>query len=288
MNRTARTFVVVVLAVAMASIATYLVYRAIENRPVREVEIAQSFAVVAAEPLPLGTLVTNTNVKVVPWPAANPVPGGFKSIDEVVDRGVLSSVAMNEPLTTNNVAGKEAGAGLPPTIPTGMRAMSVRVNEVVGVAGFVVPGTRVDVMVVIPQSDGNLARVVVSNVQVLAAGTRYDQQAAREGKAVPSSVVTLLVSPEDAELVGLASNQGTLLLTLRNPLDTEPTISRGTRAVSLVTGAPQVAAPPAPVRSSKPRVVPPPPAPPPPPPPPPKAYSVEVIRGAKRTEEVIK
>ena len=103
----------------------------------------------------------------------------------------------------------------------------------IGVAGFVVPGTRVDVMAVIAQAGGSLARVVVSNVQVLAAGTRYDQQAARDGKPVPSSVVTLLVTPEDAELVGLASNQGTLLLTLRNPLDTQPTMSPGTRSVSL-------------------------------------------------------
>lgn len=287
MNRTARTVIVVVLAVAMASVATYLVYRAIQNRPVREVEIAQSFAVVAAEPLPLGTLVTKTKVKVVPWPAANLVPGSFSSIDEVVDRGVVSSVAVNEPLTGNNLASKEAGAGLPPTIPTGMRAISVRVNEVIGVAGFVVPGTRVDVMVVLAQAGSSLARVVVSNVQVLAAGTRYDQEAAREGKAVPSTVVTLLVSPVDAELVGLASNEGQLLLTLRNPLDTQSTSSPGTRTISL-TGTPLPEAP-APARSRPVRLRA--ALPPPPqvlPPPPPKTYSVEVIRGAKRTEEVIK
>src|SRR6185503_9423239 len=111
MNRTSRTIIVVFLAVAMASVATYLVYRAIENRPVREVEVAQSFAVVAAEPLPLGTLITRNNVKLVPWPAANQVPGGFKAVDDVVDRGVVSPVAMNEPLTGNNIANKDAGAG---------------------------------------------------------------------------------------------------------------------------------------------------------------------------------
>jgi pilus assembly protein CpaB len=286
MNRTSRTIIVVVLAIASASVATYLVYRAIENRPVREVEIAQSFAVVAAEPLPLGTLVTRNNVKLVPWPTANPVPGGFQSVDDVVDRGVVAPVAMNEPLSGNNLATKEAGAGLPPTIPNGMRAISVRVNEVIGVAGFVVPGTRVDVMVVIAQGDGNLARVVVSNVQVLAAGTRFDQQAARDGKPVPSSVVTLLVTPEDAELVGLAANQGTLLLTLRNPLDTQPTMSPGTRSASL-TGA-QVRIPATDNRPARPRVAPPQPTAAPAPPPPPRVYSVEVIRGAKRTEEVIK
>lgn len=285
MNRSTRSVVVVVLAIAMASVATYLVYRVIQNQPIREVEIAQTFAVVAAEPLALGTLVTRANVKVVPWPAANTVPGGYSSVDEVVDRGVVSSVAMNEPLTGNNLASKEAGAGLPPTIPTGMRAMSVRVNEVIGVAGFVVPGTRVDVMVVLSQGEGSLARVVVSNVQVLAAGTRYDQEAAREGKAVPSSVVTLLVSPEDAELVGLASNQGQLLLTLRNPLDTLPTTSRGTRTVSLTGAPPPEPAAAAPPRPARPRAA---TLPAPASPPPPKIYSVEVIRGANRTQEVIK
>ena len=289
MNRTTRTVIVIVLAIGMASVATYLVYQAIQSRPIREIEIAQSYAVVAAAPLPLGTLITRNNVKQVPWPAANPVPGGFKSIDEVLDRGVVAPIAMNEPLTGNNLATKDAGAGLPPTIPTGMRAISVRVNEVIGVAGFVVPGTRVDVMVVLPSAGGSLARVVVSNVQVLAAGTRYDQQAARDGKPVPSSVVTLLVSPEDAELVGLASNQGQLLLTLRNPLDTEPTTSPGTRTARLTGSAPlSEPAPAATPRPARPRAAAPPPAPVPPPPPPPKAYSVEVIRGAKRTEEVIK
>ena len=267
MNRTARTVIVVVLAFAMASVATSLVYRAIQNRPVREVEIARSFAVVAAAPLVLGTRITTTNVKLVPWPAAHPVEGGFTSIADVVDRGVISAVAVNEPLTGNNLASREAGVGLPPRIPNGMRAISVRVNDVIGVAGFVAPGTRVDLMVVIPQAGGSLARVVVSNVEVLAAGT---------------SVVTLLVSPKDAELVGLATNQGTLLLTLRNPLDTQPTTSSGTRSASLTgaSQAPAVVASPRSAQPSAPVSLAPPPLP--------KVYSVEVIRGAKRTEEVIR
>src|SRR4029079_10338764 len=148
-------------------------------------------------------------------------------------------VAENEPLSGNNVASKEAGAGLPPTIPQGMRAISVKVNEVIGVAGFVVPGTRVDVMAIVRDNSKSLARVVVSNVQVLAAGTRYDQEAAREGKALQgTSVVTLMVSPADAELVGLAAIEGQLMLTLRNPLDTSVTPSSGTYAARLAGGGP--------------------------------------------------
>jgi pilus assembly protein CpaB len=286
MSRTTRTFIVLAVAVALASGATYLVYTAIKSRPAREVEVAHSFLVVAAHPLALGSRLTAADVKQVGWPTANPVPGGFTSVDEVVDRGVIAPVAENEPLTGNNLASKEAGAGLPPTIPPGMRAISVKVNEVIGVAGFVVPGTRVDVMVIMGQGAAGVARVVVSNVQVLAAGTKYDQDVAKQGQAMPSSVVTLMVSPDDAARVGLASTEGQILLTLRNPLDTAPTSSVGISTGNLMSGGitrpdPEVAAQPA-----KPRRV---AAAPPPPPPAPKPYTVEVIRGAKRTtEEIIK
>jgi pilus assembly protein CpaB len=266
MNRSLRTVLVVGIAMGLAAVATYLVYRAIQNRPAREVEVPHAFAVVAAHPLTLGSRVAAGDVKVVPWPSANQIPGGFTTLEEVVDRGVIAPVAENEPLSSNNVASKEAGVGLPPTIPPGMRAISVKVNEVIGVAGFVVPGTRVDVMAIVRDSNKSLARVVVSNVQVLAAGTRYDQEVAREGKALPgTSVVTLMVSPSDAELVGLAAIEGQLMLTLRNPLDTSVTPSTGTYAARLAgDAAPPKSASDAPPR----RVAPPPPTPAPPPPPP--------------------
>ncbi len=287
MNRSLRTIVVVAIAVGLAGLATFLVYRAIKSRPAVEVEVAHAYAVVAAHPLALGSRVTAADVKVVPWPAANPVPGGFTTIEEVADRGVIAPVAENEPLSGNNIATKDAGVGLPPTIPPGMRAVSVKVNEVIGVAGFVVPGTRVDVMAIVRDSSKSLARVVVSNVQVLAAGTRYDQEAAREGKALPNtSVVTLLVSPQDAELVGLAAIEGQLMLTLRNPLDTSVTPSTGTYANRLAGDS----APPKPATTGAApvhRVAPPPPAPTPAPPPPPK--TVDVIRaGVVGKKEIIK
>src|SRR6186713_2686349 len=117
MNRSLRTILVVGIAVGLASAATYLVYRAIQDRPMREVEVAHAFAVVAAHPLALGSRVTADDVKVVPWPAANPVPGGFIAVDQVLDKGVIAPVAENEPLNANNLASKEAGVGLPPTIP---------------------------------------------------------------------------------------------------------------------------------------------------------------------------
>jgi pilus assembly protein CpaB len=289
MNRSTRTFLVLAVAIGLASASTYLVYRAILSRPAREVEVAHAFAVVAAHQLTLGAQLKAGDVKVVPWPAANLVPGAFSNVDDVIDRGVIAPVSENEPLTPRNVATKESGAGLPPTIPPGMRAISVKVNEVIGVAGFVVPGTRVDVMVIMHQGQGSVARVVVSNVQVLAAGTKHDQEVAKTGEAMPSSVVTLMVSPDDAERVGLASSEGQILLTLRNPLDTATTPSTGINTSSLTSGitnggtATAEVATPQPARPRRVAV-----APPPPPPPAPKAYTVEVIRGAKRTEEIIK
>lgn len=284
MNRNARTIAVLAVALILATASTYLVYRAIQSRPTKEVEVAHAFTVVAAHPLPLGTMLAPTDVKVVPWPAASLVPGSFTTVDDVVGRGVIAAVAENEPLSGNNLATKQAGAGLPPTIPPGMRAISVKVNEVIGVAGFVLPGTRVDVMVILPEGQtGSLARVVVSNVQVLAAGTKYDQDAAKEGQAMPSTVVTLLVQPEDAEKIGLASNQGQIMLTLRNPLDTAVADSTGVRTSSLAGGPSTAPA----AASARPRRAPV-PAAAPEPPPQPKIYSIEVIRGAKRTEETIK
>jgi pilus assembly protein CpaB len=279
MNRSTRTVLVVVIALATASAASYLVYRAIQRIPVREVEVASAFAVVAATHLPVGTLVTKEQVKLVPWPAAHQVPGAFTSIDQVANRGVIQPVAANEPLTESKLAPLGAGAGLSPTIPSGMRAISVKVNEVIGVAGFVVPGSRVDVLVTVDEGGGKsgMARAVVSNVQVLTAGTRFDQEKARaDGKPIPTTVVTLLATPQDAERITLAAAEGKIMLTLRNPLDVNPTETQGTRMANLM-GAP--AAPPVEKVIKGRKVV----VPPPPPPPPPAPYTVESWRGGKRS-----
>jgi pilus assembly protein CpaB len=283
MNRSLRTILVVGIAIGLASAATYLVYRAIQSRPMREVEVAHAFAVVAAHPLTLGSRVTAADVKVVPWPAANPVPGGFIAIDQVVDKGVIAPIAENEPLNSNNLASKEAGVGLPPTIPPGMRAISVKVNEVIGVAGFVVPGTRVDVMVILHTGTTSVARVVVGNVQVLTAGTRYDQESARDGKALPSSVVTLMVSPSDAELVGLAASEGQIMLTLRNPLDTAVTPTTGTSSARLA-GDPSTVKPASTSASGPARRA----APPPPPPAEPAPKKPVPVIKAGVIKEIIK
>jgi pilus assembly protein CpaB len=280
MNRRNRTLIVVAVAVILASLASFGVYRAIQRIPVREVEVATRHVVVAnpgkAPMLPVGTLLTREQVAIVAWPAASPVPGSFSSVDEVVGRGLIAQVMQNEPITESKLAPRESGAGLPPTIPAGMRAMAVRVNDVIGVAGFTLPGTRVDVIVTVTGNNVSQSRVVLNNIQVLTAGTVFDHEKSREGQAIPARVVTLLVTPSDAERLALAQTEGAIVLALRNPLDTELVETSGARMSALV-GAP----PAPPVRAvvqGRPRMV------QPAPPPPPKPYTVESIRGARRTE----
>lgn len=283
MNRGTRTLVVVAVAVLVATLATMAVYNAVRQIPERVVERAGVPVVVAAKNIPMGTKLSAADLRVAEWPASNPVTGAFPTIDALLERGLVADLVENEPLTETKLAPTEAGAGLPPIIPPGMRAISLQVNEVIGVAGFVTPGNRVDVVATISKGDINMSRVVVSNVRVLAAGTRYDQQKAQSGEPQQTTVITLLVTPPEGEKIALASVEGRLHLTLRNPLDGEATSTDGVRIAALL-GSPDP--PPAPrvVRvQAKVQAL-----PPPPPPPVSRIYTVEAIRAAKRTEEVVK
>jgi pilus assembly protein CpaB len=283
MNRTTRTLVVVTIAVILAAAASFGVYRAVQNIPVREVPVAHHSAVVAKRELPLGTMITKEDVKLVPWPSSDPLPGGFQTVDQVVDRGLVVSVLENEPLSESKLAPVDAGAGLPPTIPAGMRAISVKVNEVIGVAGFTVPGTRVDVLAMVRNNNESMSRIVVSNVLVLTSGTKYDQDEARkDGKPMRTTVVTLAVTPPDAERIALAANDGQIILALRNPMDQEVVQTTGIRATALMVGAAppppvvrtvgtrKVVVPAAPVVAMRP------------------VYTVEAIRASKRSEESVR
>jgi pilus assembly protein CpaB len=285
MNRSTRTFVVVIIAVGVAALASFGVYRAIQRMPVREVEVRSLHQVVATRTLEMGQLITKDDVKLVAWPQSSPVEQGFTTIESVMNRGLVDGVVANEPLTEGKLAPLEAGGGLPPTITEGMRALSVKVNEVIGVAGYVVPGTRVDVIVTLSNrgQQDSMTRVVVSDVEVLTAGTRMDQAKARDGQAIPANVVTLLVTPDDAEKIALAASEGSIMLSLRNPLDRTPTQTMGVRTAALMGepapapvvktgGGRRVAVRPAVAVSA----------------PAPKVYTVETIRGAKRAEEVIR
>lgn len=233
MERHKRMLIVMAIAVVTATLATWTVYGALGRSPARQV-VARLQVVVAAHAIPIGTAITHADVKLVDWPATSPLAGSFSSPDAAVGRGAVVAVSENEPITEARLAPREAGAGLSPAIGRGMRAISVKVNEVVGVAGFVTPGTRVDVALTVRHGQDVISRLLVTNVQVLTTGTRYDQEAAREGKPIPSTVVTLMVTPLQAERIALASTEGQMTLMLRNPLDVDDPETPGVRLAALV------------------------------------------------------
>jgi pilus assembly protein CpaB len=215
-------------------------------------------AVVAKRDLPAGSIIRREDVKTVSWPGSA-VPQGFATeASAVVGRGLITEVRENEPLLDWKLAQREAGGGLQITIPEGMRAVSVGVDEVIGVAGFVLPGTRVDVLVtVVPSSDRmqSITRTILTNVRTLAADQRYQQDI--EGEPTSVTVVTLLVTPEQAETLTLASTEGRIQLALRNTLDAGEPSTSGRKIASLISSP---VARPRPVRAA-PRPAPPPPTP---------------------------
>ncbi|MBM3779378.1 MAG: Flp pilus assembly protein CpaB [Acidimicrobiia bacterium] len=267
MNR-GRVVLVLLAALVAGGALAWGTYSYLENLPVRTIEVPTRKVVVANRDLSLGSELGPDDLSLIDWPVDALPEGAFTDRETLAGRGLLASIVRHEPILPAKLTPEEAGSGLPPIIPHGQRAVSVRVNEVIGVAGYVLPGTVVDV--VATASPGNdpervTSKVVLSHVQVLAAGTRLERDA-EGGKPVQVTVVTLLVSPEQAERLTLASTEGKIQLALRNPLDDAQPETPGVQTQALL-GLSRPAAP-------IPRVAPP-PAPPSPP-------TVEVIRGDKR------
>lgn len=255
-----------VLALIMASFVYQKFKQASNGTPV----VVMNHIVVAAENIPLGTRLDASKLRTIPWPAGAPVAGMFTNVADVSQRAVITNVTENEPILDKKLAPVEAGGGMPATIPEGMRAVSVAVNEVVGVAGFVIPGTMVDVLVTGVQTGptgGSITRTILEDVKVLAAGQKTEQD--REGKPQTVTVITLLVTPENANKLIMASNAGKIQLALRNTVDVKP--GNTTPALQTTLFAFNTPAPVAPVRHVEAlKVTPPPP------------YSVEIITGGKR------
>ena len=278
-----RLLTILALALIVATGTSYVVYQLVRNRIAAATVPASNQIVVAAHNLELGTLIKESDLGVGTWVGS--LPKGFaRSPKELVGRGVISTVYEGEPVTDNRLAAPGGGAGLSATIPPGMRACAVRVNEIIGVAGFAVPGMRVDVLIsgnVVGQS-GPKVKTLLQNVQVLSAGQNYQKDA--EGKPVQVPVVNLLVTPEQAEILSLASNETRIQLVLRNPLDTELSKTTGSDMEDLFS---QPHPKPAPAPASTPRMRPAPipqPAPIATAPPVPQVQLVEVLNGPKRSE----
>src|SRR5271166_4392014 len=221
MNR--RLLTILLVAFLIASLCTWLVVRIVGARMSASKPVATESMVSAAKDIPLGAVLQQSDLSTVTIAGTAP-KGAIYKPEQAIGRGAITQIPQGEPILESQLAGLGSGGGLAPTIPDGMRASAVRVDEVVGVAGFVIPGMRVDVLVSgnppgPTNSQGVQTQTLLQNIQVLSAGTDIQKDA--EGKPQQVQVVNLLVTPEQAETLSLASNTLKIQLVLRNPLDTQ-------------------------------------------------------------------
>jgi pilus assembly protein CpaB len=276
MNR--RLLTVFAFALLVSAAASAGLYRLISTRITASAQTPTAQMIVAARQLDPGSMVKESDLKSIDAPTTMP-KGTLVNKQDVVGRGVIATIFEGEAFNDTRLAPKGGGAGFAASIPQGMRAVAVHVNEVVGVAGFVVPGMRVDVLITGnppgESSQGTRVKTILQNVEVLSAGQNFQKDA--EGKPVSVPVVNLLVNPEQAEVLSLAGNETKIQLVLRNPLDQKVTETKGT-AVGELFGRQR--APEARPRAAVAKPV----APPAPPPLPPPPAVVEIISGTKRVQ----
>lgn len=282
-----RLLTVVLAAILVALVITAIFYQiTVGRRPVRA-EVEQKALVVAKADLPMGAMITAEDVRLIDYPANAFPQGGFEAIEDVVDRSVTGQILANEPVISGRVTDKGAGFGLAPLIKQGYRAIAVAVNQVSGVSGFILPGSKVDVLLTargLGESAENLTTTVLENVTVLSTG--HSQEADANGQPQNVPVVNMLLTPEDARLLTLATQEGRIQLVLRNPKDDEQELAENrqiTSTADLFVGLrpkPQPVQPRAPRRAAAPVAV---QAPAPPPPP----VQIEMIRGDKRSTETL-
>lgn len=295
-----RLLSVLVFALVVSAGASLILYQVISARIASDADAEKTRLLVAARNLDVGTLIKESDLTMADW--GGPVPvGSVKTPEDALGRGVVQQIIAGEPILETRIAARGAGAGLAATIPIGKRAVAVRVDDIVGVAGFVLPGMKVDILIAgtPPQGSGGVGTVtqtLLQQIEVLSAGQNIQRDA--EGKPVSVNVVNMLVTPAQAEILSLASNSMRIQLVLRNPTDTEEVDTPGTAVQYLFDnrGKGPVAAAPKPVATGprraapKAKAAPPPPPPPPPvavaPPPPPKPEPIRVVvfHGSKRAE----
>jgi pilus assembly protein CpaB len=282
---------VLIFALVVSAAASVLIYRLINSQITANAKPGNQ-VLTATRNLERGDLIKDTDIKVADWGGAVP-QGAIMKPEDAIGRGVIEPVYMGEPIVESRIAARGAGAGLAAIIPPGMRAVAVRVNDVAGVAGFVTPGMRVDILLAgNPPSQksnvGTQTKTLLQNVEVLSAGQNIQKD--NEGKPVSVPIVNLLVTPEQAEVMSLASNEERIQMILRNPTDKDASKTRGTAIEYLFNGVdgmpgPQVS----PKQVAVKRAAPQPPPPPPPaakpePVPTPPPIIVEVIHGSRRAD----
>jgi pilus assembly protein CpaB len=285
-----RRFVVVVgLSLVWAFVVSVIFYRAAARAGKKPTTTAEKPLVVAAEQLPVGAVVGPQSVRLAQVPEKLFPRGGFSRTEDVLNRPVISPIQSEEPVIEARLALRGSGGGVAPLIPPGMRAVSVRVNDVVGVAGFVLPGMRVDVLVTgrPPGRDDTVTTTVLQNIAVLSAGKTIQVDA--KSQSISTPVVTLLVDPAQAEALTLANTEGRIQLVLRNSTDQQMARTKGRDLRELYAldreephaagAAAREASREAPAPRAAPVAAPPPAVPAPPP------ERVLIIRGNVKTEE---
>jgi len=211
-----RLTVAFIIALVISGIFTFWLSQRFKTRT--PAPAAKSQYIAAAANMEAGQAIKAENLRLVDWPATMPLTGAFTAPQPLIGRIVLYPLGAGEPILERQLANPGSGVGLTMKIPDGMRAISLRSDEIVGVAGFLLPGTHVDVLVTMRPANGDpVTSTVLQNVQVLATGQKTEPDP--EGKPATATVVTLLVKPEDAQRVDLASTQGIVHFILRNGVD---------------------------------------------------------------------
>ena len=258
--------IIFTLAIVLGVGTTWLVYHWLEQQTsarAPKAELSTQEVVVAAVDLAPGTQIRPESLKMTKWPVESLPPGAFTVAETAKDRVVLQPIMAGEPVMESKLAAVGTNGGLTAIISPGKRAMSVRVDEIIGVAGFVVPGTRVDVLATIDEEhqNGAAAQAILQNIKVLTSGQKIINE---KNEPASVNVVTLEVTPQEAERLALASNRGRIQLALRNQIDTDQPQTYAVRTPELLTLQAHAAKPSAPA---------------------PKQFVVEVIRGNKRSSQ---
>jgi len=222
-----------VLAVCIAGIVSYIFSVRVRSQRAQGHTVK---VVVAKKSLSAGSPISADSVALIDWPANMPLTGAFSKPEEVIGRSVIYPISEHQPILDHDVAMAGSGIGLTVKIPEGMRAVSVRSNDVVGVAGFLYPGSRVDVLVTskVENSPLPMTQTILPNVEVLVAGQKIEPDPT--GKPETVNVVTLLLKPEDGEKLVLASTQGAIQFVLRNGADQMSPETRPVDMADLMTG----------------------------------------------------
>jgi pilus assembly protein CpaB len=272
---TRRLLNILILALVLAATCSFFVYRLVGRRVAQTPHLTITTVIAASDDIKLGSILTPANLKMLQ--IAGPLPkGAILKPENAIGRGVISDLYQGEPILESRLASVGSGGGLAATIRQGMRACAVKVDEVVGVAGFVTPGMRVDVLISGDPpgepnpKEGPKVKTLLQNIEVLSAGTDIQKDA--EGKPQQVHVVNLLVTPDQAEVLSLASNHTQIQLVLRNPLDTKVAEVNGSAMANLFADNHPASPAPAPAHkpahSAAPRTV-----------------SIEILNGTQHSEQ---